>query len=356
MYFTLKDSDGSVRAVMFKSQASYLKFLPEEGMKVICRASVSIYEKDGQYQLYVGDMQPDGAGSILVAFEQLKTKLAAEGLFDKSLKKPLPKFPKKIAVITSNTGAAVHDMINVLSRRFPLATLIMCPVSVQGENAPPQMIKAIQDVCEFTDADIIIIGRGGGSQEDLWCFNDEQLARTVAAATVPVISAVGHETDFTICDFAADFRAPTPSAAAEIAVPDINEISSKILQYESRMNIAVNSRIKNLTERIKFLTQSFESKSITELTEHNYLRLDGLFARLSNAYGELNHKSSEKYTSLLAKLDALDPIKILKRGYAVAEINGNTVSSVNDINEFDQIKLKLYDGSAKCQILEIERN
>lgn len=355
MYFTLKDKDTGVRAVMFKNQAAYLKFLPEEGMSVICRGSVTVYERDGQYQLYVNDMQPDGAGSIALAFEQLKAKLAAEGLFDQSRKKQLPPYPKKIAIITSKTGAAVHDMINVISRRFPLATLLMCPVSVQGENAAPQMIEALNTVNSSTDCDVVIIGRGGGSAEDLWCFNDEQLARTIAESNIPVISAVGHETDFTICDFVADLRAPTPSAAAEIAVPDIKDIYSRISLAENRMKLCLNNKLTAYVERLKLLSSSRYLQNPEEFTENLSIRLDGLYARLEVGFTKKTATASKNFATLLAKLDALDPMKILKRGYTVATKDDKSIISVDMLEINDEISLKYIDGIAKCRITDIER-
>ena len=355
MYFTLKDNNASVKAVMFKSYAERLRFLPEEGMGVICRGSVTMYEKDGVYQLYVNDIMPDGAGSIALAFEQLKNKLAGEGLFDASKKKPIPKFPKKIAVITSATGAAVHDMINVISRRWPLTTIIMCPVSVQGDLAPKQMIKALQDVCNQTDSDVIIIGRGGGSAEDLWCFNDEGLARAIFSSKIPVISAVGHETDFTICDFVADLRAPTPSAAAEIAVPDIEEIFIQISSMDTRLRSAINNEINTLENKLNILIKSKQLSSHQEIIAIPSMHIDNLLLRLEKVYDEQTANEINKFSELLAKLDALDPMKILKRGYSVVEKDGVSISSIENIATDDILNIRLIDGSAKCTVNSIER-
>ncbi len=355
MYFTLKDDNAAIKAVMFRSFAERLKFLPAEGMKVIVSGSVSVYERDGVYQLYVNDMQPQGVGSIALAFEQLKQKLSNEGLFDKSRKKTLPAFPKKIAVITSSTGAAVHDMMNVISRRWPVAVLVMCPVSVQGSEAPAQMITALKQVNEYTDCDVVIIGRGGGSIEDLWCFNDELLARTIADSKIPVISAVGHETDFTICDFVADMRAPTPSAAAEIAVPDISEIYSFVIGAEQRIKLASANIINFKNEQLNKCITSKTLSDPYELLKVNFLKLDGLFNRLQLCFSKTSANAELQFAGLLSKLEALDPMKVLKRGYTVAQKDGVTVGFVTDIEIGDSIKLNFADGTAECTVTDIER-
>ncbi len=348
-YFTLKDESSSIKAVMFKSSSMRLKFIPSDGMKVICRGDVNLYERDGAYQFYVGDMQPDGAGSIAIAFEQLKEKLSKEGLFDPSRKRELPQFPKKIAVITSATGAAVQDMINVLGRRWPVASLLMCPVKVQGEGSAEQMIEALKKV-NNTDCDVIIIGRGGGSVEDLWCFNDENLARAVSNSKIPVISAVGHETDFTICDFAADLRAPTPSAAAELAVPDITEVMAYILGINARLSTFINSRLNSLEQKYASLINRPVLSNPYSTVDSLGLRLDGLKSRLDVMFNKNTADVDNKITELMAKLDALNPAKILLRGYSIAEINGETVNSVEQLNVGDKFKLTLSDGCAECTV------
>ena len=356
IYFTLKDANANVKAVMFKSYASRLRFLLEEGMQVICNGSVTVYERDGAYQLYVSDIQPNGAGSIAIAFEQLKSKLSNEGLFDNERKRPIPKFPKKIAVITSATGAAVQDMISVIGRRWPLATLVMCPVKVQGSDASIHLVDSLNKVNSLTDCDVIIIGRGGGSTEDLWCFNDEMLARTIANSKIPVISAVGHETDFTICDFVADLRAPTPSAAAELAVPDISEISNIIKTCVHRMNNTVNSYVNILSNRLSSL---IECKSLTDPfnTVNQYsLRLDNLKSRLDNKFLKYNSEYLNKLTSLTAKLDALNPAKTLLRGYSITKKDNVIVKSVNTLSKNDKIEILLSDGKANCTVDNVERN
>ncbi len=356
MYFTLKDQDAAVRAVMFKNSAVRLKFVPKEGMKIICACSVTLYEKDGNYQIYVSDMQPDGVGSIALAFEQLKEKLSKEGLFDLCYKKAIPQFPQKIGIITSATGAAVHDMMNVIGRRWPLAALVMCPVSVQGEDAAGQMCVALELLNNYTDCDVLIIGRGGGSTEDLWCFNDEALARAVFASRIPVISAVGHETDFTICDFVADLRAPTPSAAAEIAVPDINEIKSFLLGADRRMSNAVLNTVNLKFKQYEVLATSKVLAEPEQMLNVPALKLDGLYNRLMLSFSKVSGDASVKLEKLLSKLAALDPLTVLKRGFSVAEKDGKTINSVEDLSVNDNVKLKLSDGVASCVVTAVERN
>lgn len=355
IYFSLKDGTAAVRCVMFKSNAARLKFLPEEGMKVICRGGVSVYERDGQYQLYVNDMQPDGAGSIAIAFEQLKKKLAAEGLFDSAKKRPLPKFPKTVAVITSETGAAVRDIINILGRRWQMAKVLLCPVSVQGDNAASQMIGALKYVNENKLSDVIIIGRGGGSAEDLWCFNDELLARAVAESSIPVISAVGHETDFTICDFAADLRAPTPSAAAELAVPDSVELRSAVLRFDDRMTLAVCQKIGACEDRLNSAVSGRTWNDVMSLFSQPLLRLDNLRNKLDHSFDQRFSNSTSKLVALMSKLDALDPMKILMRGFSVAKKDGRIVNSVAALGAGDRLTLTFYDGTADCAVGSTER-
>ncbi len=353
-YFTLKDENSSIKAVMFKSSSARLKFIPTDGMKVICRGDVNLYERDGAYQFYVGDMQPDGAGSIAVAFEQLKEKLSKEGLFDPAKKRTLPQFPKKIAVITSATGAAVQDMINVLGRRWPVASLLMCPVKVQGEGSAEQMIEALKKV-NNTDCDVIIIGRGGGSVEDLWCFNDENLARAVSNSKIPVISAVGHETDFTICDFAADLRAPTPSAAAELAVPDITEIVAYIFSLNVRLSSFVKNYLNSSEQKYKSLVNRPVLSNPYNTVDSLSLRLDNLKSRLEAVFNKNTADVDNKITKLTSKLDALNPAKILLRGYSIAEIDGKTINSVENLQVGENFKLTLSDGTADCTVNVIQK-
>ena len=354
MYFTLKDDQAAVKAVMFKWSASRLKFLPQDGMKVICRCDVTVYEKDGVYQINIGDMQPDGAGSIAVAFEQLKAKLEAEGLFDSAKKRPLPQFPKKIAVITSDTGAAVKDMISVISRRWPIASILMCPTSVQGDTAAEKMCATLEKVNSTTDADVIIIGRGGGSTEDLWCFNDETLARAVSASKIPIVSAVGHETDFTICDFVADLRAPTPSAAAELVVPDIAAVYNTVLVFENRAKNAVAMQIKVKESKLNDLLGRPVLKDKQSYTDTLFLRLDSLYSKLLSAFDKKLSFASETLAVNISKLDALNPANILLRGFAIAEKDNKTIKSISQLSPGDSVNLKLSDGLAECLVKDIK--
>ena len=355
MYFTLKDDQAAVKAVMFKWAASRLKFLPQDGMKIICRCDVTMYEKDGVYQINVGDMQPDGAGSIAIAFEQLKAKLEAEGLFDDSKKQRLPQFPKKIAVITSDTGAAVRDMISVISRRWPLTTILMCPTSVQGDGAAEKLSATIEKVNNFTDADVIIIGRGGGSTEDLWCFNDEGLARTISISKIPVVSAVGHETDFTICDFVADLRAPTPSAAAELVVPDIAAVYNTVSVFENRLKNALFSEIKAKENKLNSLLDRPIIKNKQSFTDNLALKLDNLYSRFTASFDKKISTVNQHLAVYISKLDALNPANILLRGFSIAEKDGKLVKSINELSKGDKLSVKLSDGSAECIVNDIKR-
>lgn len=355
MYFTLKDDQAAVKAVMFKWAASRLKFLPQDGMKIICRCDVTMYEKDGVYQINVGDMQPDGAGSIAIAFEQLKAKLEAEGLFDDSKKQRLPQFPKKIAVITSDTGAAVRDMISVISRRWPLTTILMCPTSVQGDGAAEKLSATIEKVNNFTDADVIIIGRGGGSTEDLWCFNDEGLARTISISKIPVVSAVGHETDFTICDFVADLRAPTPSAAAELVVPDIAAVYNTVSVFENRLKNALFSEIKAKENKLNSLLDRPIIKNKQSFTDNLALKLDNLYSRFTASFDKKISTVNQHLAVYISKFDALNPANILLRGFSIAEKDGKLVKSINELSKGDKLSVKLSDGSAECIVNDIKR-
>lgn len=344
LYFTLKDENAAVKAVMFKGQASKLTFEPESGMKVIVRARVSLYDRDGAYQIYVDAMQPDGVGALQKAYEQLKAKLEKEGLFDEKCKKPLPRFPQKVGVITAETGAAVRDIINVLGRRYPLAEIVLCPVLVQGDGAPPQLIEALKRLNDQNAADVIIIGRGGGSIEDLWAFNDEGVARAVAASNIPVISAVGHETDFTICDFVADLRAPTPSAAAELAVPDQNELAVLVGHLVGRASAALDFRLKRERQRLETLTKSRALAAPQTLVEEQQMRLDYSVKNLQTAFGATVAGEQKRLSAAAAKLDALSPLKVLGRGYAIARKGDVVVHSVKDVSSGDRLTVRLADG------------
>ncbi len=354
LYFTLKDDSAAVRAVMFNSSAKRLKFMPEDGMKVIARGRVSVYEASGQYQLYVDDMQPDGVGALNLAYEQLKEKLQKEGLFSEHHKKPLPPYPEKVGVITSPTGAAVRDIINVLGRRFPYAEIVFCPVLVQGEGAHLQLTDAVNLFNSERAADVIIIGRGGGSIEDLWEFNDEGLARAVYNSEIPVISAVGHETDFTICDFVADMRAPTPSAAAELAVPDANELQYALSALKNRMFLNVSSGIADRRSRLEYLTSKGALKSPDEMLSNRSQRLDTAFSKMMSSYENRIGGKKVEFISAATALSKLDPMSVLMRGFAfVSDKNGENVYSSQALAKGDKINVRFHDGSAVCEVKEI---
>lgn len=354
LYFTLKDDSAAVRAVMFNSSAKRLKFMPEDGMKVIARGRVSVYEASGQYQLYVDDMQPDGVGALNLAYEQLKEKLQKEGLFSELHKKPLPPYPEKVGVITSPTGAAVRDIINVLGRRFPYAEIVFCPVLVQGEGAHLQLTDAVNLFNSERAADVIIIGRGGGSIEDLWEFNDEGLARAVYNSEIPVISAVGHETDFTICDFVADMRAPTPSAAAELAVPDANELQYALSALKNRMFLNVSSGIADRRSRLEYLTSKGALKSPDEMLSNRSQRIDTAFSKMLSSYENRIGGKKVEFISAATALSKLDPMSVLMRGFAfVSDKNGKNVYSSQALAKGDKINVRFHDGSAVCEVKEI---
>lgn len=354
LYFTLKDDSAAVRAVMFNSSAKRLKFMPEDGMKVIARGRVSVYEASGQYQLYVDDMQPDGVGALNLAYEQLKEKLQKEGLFSELHKKPLPPYPEKVGVITSPTGAAVRDIINVLGRRFPYAEIVFCPVLVQGDGAHLQLTDAVNLFNSERAADVIIIGRGGGSIEDLWEFNDEGLARAVYNSDIPVISAVGHETDFTICDFVADMRAPTPSAAAELAVPDANELQYALSALKNRMFLNVSSGIADRRSRLEYLMSKGALKSPDEMLSNRSQRLDTAFSKMLSSYENRIGGKKVEFISAATALSKLDPMSVLMRGFAfVSDKNGKNVYSSQALAKGDKINVRFHDGSAVCEVKEI---
>ena len=354
LYFTLKDDSSAVRAVMFNSSAKRLKFMTEDGMKVIARGRVSVYEASGQNQLYVDDMQPDGVGALNLAYEQLKEKLQKEGLFSELHKKPLPPYPEKVGVITSPTGAAVRDIINVLGRRFSYAEIVFCPVLVQGDGAHLQLTDAVNLFNSERAADVIIIGRGGGSIEDLWEFNDEGLARAVYNSEIPVISAVGHETDFTICDFVADMRAPTPTAAAELAVPDANELQYALSALKNRMFLNVSSGIADRRSRLEYLTSKGVLKSPDEMLSNRSQRLDTAFSKMLSSYENRIGGKKVEFISAATALSKLDPMSVLMRGFAfVSDKNGKNVYSSQALEKGDKINVRFHDGSAVCEVKEI---
>ncbi len=350
LYFTLKDEAATLKCVMFKGNASRLRFSPKEGMRVVCSGRISVFERDGVYQLYCENMTPEGEGDLLAAYEKLKSKLEAEGLFDKNRKKAIPPFPKKVGVITSQTGAAIRDIFSVLERRYPLCDIIFCPATVQGDSAPDELCRAL-DTLYRTDADVIIIGRGGGSAEDLWCFNDEKLARKISESTKPIISAVGHETDFTICDFVSDLRAPTPSAAAELAVPDRAELYAGVLGFKRLLDGRIYEIMSGSDRALKNIVSSGVYTAPEQyICEKRALLLDTLADRLS---AQTLSKYSEKevgFTAVASKLDVLSPVKTMLRGYAVAQKNGETVTSVKNLTKGDKVTLLLSDGKAECTV------
>ena len=348
-YFTLKDENAAVKAVMFRTYSSRLRFAPEDGMRVICRARASVYERDGAYQLYVEDMQPDGSGSLSLAFEQLKRKLFAEGLFDEKHKKPIPKYPETIAVVTSPTGAALQDILNILSRRWPIARVIVVPSGVQGENAESQLVLGIKKA-DTLSADTIIIGRGGGSAEDLWCFNSEALARAIFDCKTPVISAVGHETDFTICDFVADLRAPTPSAAAENASPESLMTAGIVRGFEQRLKDGLCSSLREREMTLERLENSPFLKDPKRIFEQKEMYFDALTDRLSSAGKLFLTEKTGDFDRLCTKLNAFSPLAVLSRGYSIATVNGKTVKNVAKLKKAGNFDLRLSDGTVNCKV------
>lgn len=353
LYMSLKDDTAAVRAVMFKGSASKLAFRPEDGMRVIVRARVSLYENTGSFQIYIDEMQPDGVGALQVAFEQLKKKLAEEGLFDEQRKRPLPAYPTRVGVITSPTGAAVRDILNVLGRRYPMAQVVFCPVLVQGDGAAPSIVDAIRRFNAAGAADVLIVGRGGGSIEDLWAFNEESVARAVAASAIPVISAVGHETDFTICDFVADLRAPTPSAAAELAVPDGARLLAFMDTVRGRLSTAQHSVWTAAANRFTLLQNKRCLSAPQYYTEEQAMRLDYLTRRFASAARQSWGVADRRLTATVSKLDALSPLKVLGRGYAIGyTADGGVVDSVQQVQVGDTISLQLTDGTIGCRIMD----
>lgn len=348
-YFTLKDENAAVKAVMFRTYSSRLRFAPEDGMRVICRARASVYERDGAYQLYVEDMQPDGSGSLSLAFEQLKRKLFAEGLFDEKHKKPIPKYPETIAVVTSPTGAALQDILNILSRRWPIARVIVVPSGVQGENAESQLVLGIKKA-DTLSADTIIIGRGGGSAEDLWCFNSEALARAIFDCKTPVISAVGHETDFTICDFVADLRAPTPSAAAENASPESLMTAGIVRGFEQRLKDGLCSSLREREMTLERLENSPFLKDPKRIFEQKEMYFDALTDRLSSAGKLFLTEKTGNFDRLCTKLNAFSPLAVLSRGYSIATVNGKTVKTAAQLKKAGEFDLRLSDGTVNCKV------
>lgn len=353
MYFTLKDDKSQLKAVIFASSACRLRFRPENGMSVICRGRITVYEKSGEYQLYAEDMQPVGLGALNLAFEQLKEKLFKEGVCDPSLKKPLPAYPQKIGVVTSGIGAAVQDIKNITARRYPLAELVIVSTVVQGDKAAPDIVSSIQLLDSRGDIDVIIVGRGGGSIEDLWAFNTEEVARAVIACKTPVVSAVGHESDFTICDFVADLRAPTPSAAAELVCPDINVQLNRIRSLQYTAELYIKSFIDENSQRLSEICDFSPLADGDALVKPFSDRLSELENKLNMFFTQKSEVEFHKFSALAGKLNALSPLAVLERGFAVAKQNGNVISSVADADTKKKLTVALSDGELMCNISEV---
>ncbi|MDR2569806.1 MAG: exodeoxyribonuclease VII large subunit [Oscillospiraceae bacterium] len=348
-YFTMKDAEGTLKCVMFKGSASKLRFRPENGMSVVAFGRVAVYPRDGVYQLYVNGITPDGVGDLYIAFEQLKEKLYKEGLFDKNKKKTLPRYPKRIAVITSSAGAAIQDIIRVLGSRWPIAKVIVIPVRVQGVEAPPEIVEALKYANEMDVADLIITGRGGGSIEDLWAFNDENVARAIFASKIPVISAVGHEPDVTIADFAADVRAATPSNAAELAVPDIFDVRSWLRSTDTRLQQIISRDLKSRRELLNNIRGKRVLQSPKYYIDDRRIQIDrGAEKMLAAMQGQL-HKKRERYVRLAATLDAMSPLKVLGRGYAIVKhADGVVIKNSADVKPGDHIVVRLKEDEISC--------
>ena len=354
-YFTLKDASSAMRCVMFRGNAFRLRFRPENGMKVIAFGRISVFPRDGAYQLYCTEMTPDGVGDLHVAFEQLKTKLQAEGLFAQERKKPLPRFPHRIAIITSSAGAALHDMLRILRKRYPLTEVVLLAVRVQGAEAPPEIAAALRYANRYRVADLIITGRGGGSIEDLWAFNDERVARAIAESEIPVISAVGHEPDFTISDFAADLRAATPSNAAELAVPDQTELRQELAAKQTLLLALMQKRLKAERQHVAVLAGSRSLRDPMNYLNDRRMLTDYLQRRLNAAAQREVSASRERFVRLTAKLDAMSPLKVLGRGYSFArDERGSVVRSVHQLALGETLRLEFADGCANAQITDLE--
>lgn len=351
-YFSLKDGEGAIRCVMFKREAMSLRFRPENGMKVIAFGRVAVFPRDGQYQLYCTSLTPEGVGDLHLAFEQLKQKLYADGLFDPAHKKPIPKFPKRIALITSSAGAAVRDMLRILGARWPMAEVFLLPVRVQGAEAPGEICSAVAWANQHQVADLIITGRGGGSMEDLWAFNDENVARTIYHSAIPVISAVGHEPDVTIADFVADLRAATPSNAAELAVPDQNEVAVWLRQMEGRLAQAMGRKLESARKDLDRAARCRALQDPMNYVDDKRMVLDYQREKLAAGLNASLNRERQRFGQLASKLDALSPLKVLGRGYAIPQkTDGGVVRSVSDVAPGDGLKLRVADGEISCQVI-----
>jgi len=354
-YMSLKDDGGVIKAIMFSGKASKLAFVPEDGMKVLCKGRVSVYEQGGSYQLYIDEMIPDGVGALYIAYEQLKNKLESEGLFAPEHKKRLPKIPYRVGVITSPTGAAVRDIINVITRRFPLAEIVLYPALVQGENAAASLVEAVRYFDTTKSVNVIIIGRGGGSIEDLWAFNDETLARTIYDCPIPIISAVGHETDFTICDFVSDLRAPTPSAAAELCVPDSNELIEKFSNLKNAVLSYTRRTIKEKRLKLDTIAEHRIFKEPAMLIDDRKNVVLNIAEKIDTLTKISTERKKNAFLHTVSKLDALSPLAVLSRGYAYATSGENIIRSVDDIVCGDKINVVFSNGSATATVNEINK-
>ena len=351
MYFTLKDENSLIKCIMFKSYAQKLDFMPKDGMKVFVLGGVSVFERDGIYQIYVKAMQEDGFGILYKKYEELKQRLDEEGYFDESHKQKIPLMPKVIGVLTSQTGSVIRDIINVSTRRNPNVQIRLYPVPVQGEGAAEKIADGIRFMNENNLADVLILARGGGSLEDLWPFNEEIVAHAIYNSKLPIISAVGHETDFSISDFVADLRAPTPSAAAELAVPDIYEIKQKINVYQNRLRMSLVKKVEIMKLRYEKCMNSRVFKEPTRNINDNYLRVDNYIKRLENTIKIKQKEEKTKYIELISKLDALSPLKTLTRGYSIVETDNKIIKSSKQLSTGDKIKLRFSDGQKNAEIL-----
>ena len=374
-YFSIKDENSIIKAIMFKSNASKLGFVPTEGMKVLVTGSISVYPQGGTYQIYVEDLIEDGVGNLYIAFEKLKEKLSKEGLFDKKYKKPIPKIPEKIGIVTAPTGAAIKDIISTIRRRFPYAETYLFPALVQGENASLDIIKKVNQADSF-GLDVLIVGRGGGSFEDMNCFNDEELARLIFKCNTPIISAVGHEIDYTIIDFVADLRAPTPTGAAEMAVPNVTDVISSINQFKIRSSEAIIKRVKLNKLKLDAIKNSFVIKNPMLMYNNKAQALDNLIEKINKSilnkiekeHTRLNEFKNnyilknpdilyktkmDKLSNIIEKLELLNPISILKKGYSLTYINGNVVNSISKVNKNDKIDIRLSDGILKANVEKV---
>ena len=354
MYFTLKDENSLIKCVMFKTYTPNLNFIPKDGMQVKVLGTVSVFERDGVYQIYCKAMQQDGLGDLYRIYTELKEKLSKEGLFDDKYKKPIPYMPKCIGVLTSNTGSVIRDIINVSTRRNPNVYIKLLPVPVQGQGAARKITEAIKIINENRLCDVIILARGGGSLEDLWPFNEEIVARAIFDSKIPIVSAVGHETDFTISDFVADLRAPTPSAAAELVIPNVKDILLKLKEYESRQKIALNRKIQIMKLRYEKCLNSKVFKEPLQKINERYMMLDIKVRQMESYINQKYINEKAKAIKLIAKLDALSPLKTLSRGYSIITLNGKTIKEAKYLKKDDEINIKLFDGQVNAKILKKE--